>query len=219
MWTIIIVSTRITMKLREKSLQECITVLNREIPSRVDTLITHFRQLPLKYVTIKDFHQLVSDNESDTKQQTQSGTKIIQNWVNLAITDIINEFKLPIKGADEKGSDLRYVGNNQDTPIEVKCSGGKDGATACIGNLKVLDSKCELTLVFRFEVSDNRIAKWQTLTIDGSARKWTEYNDQSGSSNFSALKCKSDIDFQDITVYSGDVKPNSTWVKFIKEAR
>ena len=162
---------------------------------------------------------MVSDNESDTKQQTQSGTKIIQNWVNLAITDIINEFKLPIKGADEKGSDLRYVGEGADIPIEVKCSGGKDGATACIGNLKVLDSKCELTLVFRFEVRDNRIAKWQTLTIDGSARKWTEYNDQSGSSNFSALKCKSDIDFQDITVYSGDVKPNSTWVKFIKEAR
>jgi len=207
------------MKLREQTLEETIEILNREIPSRVDTLITHFRKLPLKYVTIKDFHQLVSDNESDTKQQTQSGTKIIQNWVNLAITDIINEFKLPIKGADEKGSDLRYIGNGRDVPIEVKCSGGKDGSTACIGNLKVLDSKCELTLVFRFEVSDNRIAKWQTLTIDGSARKWTEYNDQSGSSNFSALKCKSDIDFQDIKVYSGNVKPNSTWVKFIKEAR
>ena len=207
------------MKLRERTLEETIEILNREIPSRVDTLITHFRKLPLKYVTIKDFHQLVSDNESDTKQQTQSGTKIIQNWVNLSITDIINEFKLPIKGADEKGSDLRYIGNGQDTPIEVKCSGGKDGSTACIGNLKVLDSKCELTLVFRFEVSDNRIAKWQTLTIDGSARKWTEYNDQSGSSNFSALKCKSDIDFQDIKVYSGNIKPNSTWVKFIKEAR
>ena len=207
------------MKLRDKTLEQCIEIFNQEIPAKVDTLITHFRQIPLKHVTIKDFHQLVSDNESDTKQQTQSGTKIIQNWVNLAITDIINEFRLPIKGADEKGSDLRYVGNNQDIPIEVKCSGGKDGATACIGNLKVLDSKCELTLVFRFEVSDNRIAKWQTLTIDGSARKWTEYNDQSGSSNFSALKCKSDVDFQDITVYSGDVKPNSTWVKFIKEAR
>ena len=207
------------MKLRERTLEETIEILNREIPSRVDTLITHFRKLPLKYVTIKDFHQLVSDNESDTKQQTQCGTKIIQNGVNLAITDIINEFKLPIKGADEKGSDLRYIGNGQDTPIEVKCSGGKDGSTACIGNLKVLDSKCELTLVFRFEVSDNRIAKWQTLTIDGSARKWTEYNDQSGSSNFSALKCKSDIDFQDIKVYSGNIKPNSTWVKFIKEAR
>ena len=207
------------MKLRERTLEETIEILNREIPSRVDTLITHFRKLPLKYVTIKDFHQLVSDNESDTKQQTQSGTKIIQNWVNLAITDIINEFKLPIKGADEKGSDLRYIGNGQDTPIEVKCSGGKDGSTACIGNLKVLDSKCELTLVFRFEVSDNRIAKWQTLTIDGSARKWTEYNDQSGSSNFSALKCKSEIDYQDIKVYSGSIKPNSTWVKFIKEAR
>ena len=207
------------MKLRDKSLQESIEILNREIPSRVDTLITHFREIPLKYVTIKDFHQLVSDNESDTKQQTQSGTKIIQNWVNLAITDIINEFRLPIKGADEKGSDLRYVGNNQDIPIEVKCSGGKDGATACIGNLKVLDSKCEVTLVFRYTIEKDRVTEWQTVTIDGSARKWTEYNDQSGSSNFSALKCKSDIDYQDITVYSGDVKPNSTWVKFIKEAR
>ena len=207
------------MKLRDKTLQDSIEILNREIPSRVDTLITHFRKLPLKYVTIKDFHQLVSDNESDTKQQTQSGTKIIQNWVNLAITDTINEFGLPIKGADEKGSDLRYVGEGQDIPIEVKCSGGKDGSTACIGNLKVLDSKCELTLVFRFEVRDNRIAKWQTLTIDASNRKWTEYNDQSGSSNFSALKCMSTVDYQDIKVYSGSIKPNSTWVKFIKEAR
>ena len=207
------------MKLREKTLEQCIEIFNQEIPAKVDTLITHFRQIPLKHVSIKSFHQLVSDNESDTKQQTQSGTKIIQNWVNLAITDTINEFGLPIKGADEKGSDLRYVGEGQDIPIEVKCSGGKDGSTACIGNLKVLDSKCELTLVFRFEVRDNRIAKWQTLTIDASNRKWTEYNDQSGSSNFSALKCMSTVDYQDIKVYSGSIKPNATWVKFIKEAR
>ena len=207
------------MKLREKTLEQCIEIFNQEIPAKVDTLITHFRQIPLKHVSIKSFHQLVSDNESDTKQQTQSGTKIIQNWVNLAITDTINEFGLPIKGADEKGSDLRYVGEGQDIPIEVKCSGGKDGSTACIGNLKVLDSKCELTLVFRFEVRDNRIAKWQTLTIDASNRKWTEYNDQSGSSNFSALKCMSTVDYQDIKVYSGSIKPNSPWVKFIKEAR
>ena len=207
------------MKLRDKTLEQCIEIFNQEIPAKVDTLITHFRQIPLKHVSIKSFHQLVSDNESDTKQQTQSGTKIIQNWVNLAITDTINEFGLPIKGADEKGSDLRYLGEGQDIPIEVKCSGGKDGSTACIGNLKVLDSKCELTLVFRFEVRDNRIAKWQTLTIDASNRKWAEYNDQSGSSNFSALKCMSTVDYQDIKVYSGSIKPNSTWVKFIKEAR
>ena len=206
------------MKLRDKTLEQCIEIFNQEIPAKVDTLITHFRQIPLKHVSIKSFHQLVSDNESDTKQQTQSGTKIIQNWVNLAITDTINEFGLPIKGADEKGSDLRYVGEGQDIPIEVKCSGGKDGSTACIGNLKVLDSKCELTLVFRFEVRDNRIAKWQTLTIDASNRKWTEYNDQSGSSNFSALKCMTEFDFNDIKCYSGDVKPNKTWVKFVKEA-
>ena len=207
------------MKLRDKTLEESIEILNREIPSRVDTLITHFRKLPLKYVTIKDFHQLVSDNESDTKQQTQSGTKIIQNWVNLAITDIINEFRLPIKGADEKGSDLRYVGEGQDIPIEVKCSGGKDGSTACIGNLKVLDSKSDLTLALRFAVgNDDRITHWQTVTIDDSNRKWQEYNNKENNSNFSHLSCKVGIDESDIKVYSGSIKPGTVWVHFIKEA-
>ena len=154
--------------------------------------------------------------------------------VNLAITDIINEYSLPIKGADAKGSDLRYIGNACDIPIEVKCSGGKDGGTACIGNLKVLDSKCELTLVFRFEVRDNRIARWQTVTIDDSARKWVEYNDKTGSSNFSSLKCKGYdlegnlVDFDDIKCYSGKIKPNKSsidkngkfrqgWVGFKRE--
>ena len=173
----------------------------------------------MKYVTIKDFHQLVSDNESDTKQQTQSGTKIIQNWVNLAITDIINEFKLPIKGADEKGSDLRYVGDGKDIPIEVKCSGGKDGGTACIGNLKVLDSKSDLTLALRFAVgSDDRITHWQTVTIDDSNRKWQEYNNKENNSNFSHLSCKVGLDEKDIKCYSGSIKPGTVWVHFIKEA-
>ena len=116
-----------------------------------------------------------------------------------------------------KGMDYKYVGNGQTIPLEVKCSGGKDGSTACIGNLKVLDSKCEVTLVFRYTIEKDRVTEWQTVTIDGSARKWTEYNDQSGSSNFSSLKCKSDIDFNDIVVYSGSIKPNKTWVKFVKE--
>ena len=113
--------------------------------------------------------------------------------------------------------DYKYVGNGQTIPLEVKCSGGKDGSTACIGNQKVLDSKCEVTLVFRYTIVKDRITEWQTVTIDGSARKWTEYNDQSGSSNFSALKCKTDIDYNDIVVYSGSIKPNKTWVKFVKE--
>ena len=99
--------------------------------------------------------------------------------------------------------DYKYVGNGQTIPLEVKCSGGKDGATACIGNLKVLDSKCEVTLVFRYSIEKDRVTEWQTVTIDGSARKWTEYNDQSGSSNFSALKCKLFFVFYEINVFCG----------------
>ena len=134
------------------------------------------------------------------------------------MTDICIEYNLPITGIDKKGADVKYIGNGQEIPIEIKCSAQKDGAIACIGNLKVLDSKCEVTLIFRYTIEKDRVTEWQTLTIDGSARKWTEYNDQSGSSNFSALKCMTEFDFNDIKCYSGDVKPNKTWVKFIKEA-
>ena len=162
------------------------------------------------------WEQLVGDSENDSKQQTQAATKIIQNAINNCITHIIKDLPITKEGIG-KGMDYKYVGNGQTIPLEVKCSGGKDGSTACIGNLKVLDSKCEVTLVFRYTIVKDRITEWQTVTIDGSARKWTEYNDQSGSSNFSALKCKTDIDYNDIVVYSGSIKPNKTWVKFVKE--
>ena len=207
------------MKLREQSLDECITIIDRELPARVNLVIDHLKNIPLKYIKIGNLNELVKQQENDSKQKTQSSTKMLQVYINLCMTDIINEYQLPISGIDKKGADVKYVGNGQEIPIEIKCSAQQDGGTACIGNLKVLDSKCEVTLIFRYTIEKDRVTEWQTLTIDGSARKWTEYNDQSGSSNFSSLKCRSDIDFQDITVYSGSIKPNSTWVKYIKEAR
>ena len=181
-------------------------------------VIDHLKNIPLKYIKIGNLNELVKQQENDSRQKTQSSTKMLQVYINLCMTDIVNEYKLPISGIDKKGADVKYVGNGQEIPIEIKCSAQQDGANACIGNLKVLDSKCEVTLVFRYTIEKDRVTEWQTVTIDGSARKWTEYNDQSGSSNFSSLKCKSDIDFNDIVVYSGDIKPNKTWVKFIKEA-
>ena len=182
-------------------------------------VIDHLKNIPLKYIKIGNLNELVKQQENESRQKTQSSTKMLQVYINLCLTDIVNIHHLPITGIDKKGADIKYVGNGKSIPIEIKCSAQKDGGTACIGNLKVLDSKSDLTLALRFAVgSDDRITHWQTVTIDGSARKWTEYNDQSGSSNFSALKCKSDIDFNDIKVYSGDIKPNKTWVKFIKEA-
>ena len=39
-------------------------------------------------------------------------------------------------------------------------------------------------------------------------------------SNYKIIKYNSNTEFdlQDITVYSGSIKPNSTWVKFVKES-
>tara|TARA_B100001996_G_scaffold343071_1_gene298041 strand:+ start:283 stop:915 length:633 start_codon:yes stop_codon:yes gene_type:complete len=208
------------MKLQDPTLEECIRRIDQRLKTTmVNEVITH--HLSGKYAQAKTWEAFVGASENDASQQTQAGTKIIQSGINDCIAYIIKEENLPMtKSGIGKGMDLRYVGNGQDLPIEVKCSQGKDngGQGACIGNLKVLDSKCELTLVFRFKIKTDRIVEWQTVTIDNSARKWTEYNDQSGSSNFSSLKCKTEFDLQDITVYSGSIKPNTTWVKFVKES-
>ena len=205
------------MKLREKSLDECITIIDRELPARVNLVVEYLKNIPLETIKVNNLNDLVKSQENDSRQKTQSSTKMLQVYINLCLTDIVNIHHLPITGIDKKGADIKYVGNGQEIPIEIKCSAQKDGGTACIGNLKVLDSKSDLTLALRFAVgSDDRITHWQTVTIDDSNRKWQEYNNRESSSNFSRLRCKSGIDESDIKVYSGSVKSNNVWVKFIK---
>ena len=207
------------MKLREKSLDECITIIDRELPAKVNKVVEYLKNIPLETIKVNNLNDLVKSQENDSRQKTQSSTKMLQVYINLCLTDIVNIHHLPITGIDKKGADIKYVGNGQEIPIEIKCSAQKDGGTACIGNLKVLDSKSDLTLALRFAVgSDDRITHWQTVTIDDSNRKWQEYNNRESSSNFSRLRCKSGIDESDIKVYSGSVKSNNVWVKFIKEA-
>ena len=208
------------MKLREKSLEECFTILDREIPKRVDASINHILNDPnLVEVGVKDYWTLVSFTEQDPSQITQAGSKQLQNYINIAIVCIIKEYHLPIQYAGDAatGFDYKYVGNNQEREIEVKCSGQKDGSTIVIGNLKLLNTKTDLTLAFRYEVQGRRITQWQTVTITDSNRKWKEYNNESSTAGYSSLKCKSDVDLNDIKCYSGSIKPNKTWVKFIKE--
>ena len=207
------------MKLREKSLDECITIIDRELPARVNLVVEYLKNIPLETIKVNNLNDLVKSQENDSRQKTQSSTKMLQVYINLCMTDIVNEYKLPISGIDKKGADVKYVGNGQEIPIEIKCSAQQDGANACIGNLKVLDSKSDLTLALRFAVgSDDRITHWQTVTIDDSNRKWQEYNNKENNSNFSHLSCKVGIDEKDIKCYSGSIKTGTVWVHFIKEA-
>ena len=226
------------MKLRDKTIDECITIIDRELPPMINECVEYFIHSPYTD-DINTWEDLVGQSENDADQQTQAATKIIQSSINNCIRAIIKKFNLPIDVKTVgKGMDYRYVGNNQDKPLEVKCSGGgKDGKYAsvpCIGNLKVLDSKSDLTLIFRYSVKVNKLVEWQTVTIDDSARKWVEYNDKKGKSNFSSLKCKGYdlegnlVDFNDIKCYSGKIKPNKSsidkngkfrqgWVGFKRE--
>ena len=207
------------MKLREKSLDECITIIDRELPARVNLVVEYLKNIPLETIKVNNLNDLVKSQENDSRQKTQSSTKMLQVYINLCLTDIVNIHHLPITGIDKKGADIKYVGNGQEIPIEIKCSAQKDGGTACIGNLKVLDSKSDLTLALRFAVgSDDRITHWQTVTIDDSNRKWQEYNNKENNSNFSHLSCKVGIDEKDIKCYSGSIKTGTVWVHFIKEA-
>ena len=205
------------MKLREKSLDECITIIDRELPARVNLVVEHLKNIPLKHIKVSNLNELVKQQENDTRQKTQSSTKMLQVYINLCMTDIVIEYNLPITGIDKKGADVKYIGNGQEIPIEIKCSAQKDGAIACIGNLKVLDSKSDLTLALRFSVgNDDRITHWQTVTIDDSNRKWREYNNPENNSNFSHLSCRLGLDENDIKCYSGSIKPAREWVHFIK---
>ena len=91
----------------------------------VNEVITH--HLSGKYAQAKTWEAFVGASENDASQQTQAGTKIIQSGINDCIAYIIKEENLPMtKSGIGKGMDLRYVGNGQDIPIEVKCSQGKD---------------------------------------------------------------------------------------------
>ena len=207
------------MILRDKTLEECISIFDREIPDLVKLELIHLSNGPLSsQLKIKSLKHFVEFIESDKGQSTQAQTKFLQNYINMAIIILIDKYKLPITyAAALTGFDYKYVGNSQEIEIEVKCSGQEDGATACIGNLKLLKTKTDLTLVFRYGLEDWRIRYWQTVTINDSNRKWQAYNNEKSKSGMSHLSCMTDVDYNDIVRYSGDLKKNQVWVKFIKE--
>lgn len=217
------------------SFERCVEIINDEIYVEVQTTIDDYRTSLRRPKALRSgditFEVYLKSFETDKKQKTQTVTKYLQYWFAESLSIIIERHNLPITDGCGAGQDYTYVGNSyqgnlitESLPIEFKSAGGKDGSSACLGNLGV-NVKCELTLICRYKMEGNRITERQTLTIENSAAKWKAYNKakfdpktgESKSSNFSGLKCKSDTDLNDIVCYSGRAKKNSTWVKFIKE--
>ena len=217
------------------SFERCVKIIDNEIYGEVQKTIDDYRTSTRRPVALQKgeitFEAYLKSFETDEKQKTQTVTKFLQYWFAEALSIIINHHNLPIVDGCGAGQDYAYVGNfyqdkaiTEQIPIEYKSSGGKDGSSACLGNLGV-NVKCELTLVCRYKLEGNRISECQTLTIENSAHKWKAYNKgkydpktgESKSSNFSGLRCKVDSDYQDIVCYSGKLKKNSIWVGFIKE--
>ena len=217
------------------SFERCVEIINEEIYNEVQLTVDDYRTSARRPIALRNsditFESYLKSFETDEKQKTQTVTKFLQYWFAEALSIIIDRYKLPIVDGCGAGQDYAYVGNSyqgkpitQPIPIEYKSAGGKDGSSACLGNLGV-NVKCELTLVCRYKLEGNRISERQTLTIENSAYKWKAYNKgkfdpktgESKSSNFSGLRCQSGSDYQDIVCYSGRLKKNATWVKFIKE--
>ena len=220
---------------RNISFEQCVTIIDETIYDYLQLIVNDYIQSPLRSKDLRDgvvtLEEDLKRRETDPKQKTQAVTKFLQYWMADAFAALVEQYDLPIEGGVGAGSDYQYVGNSYKgetidfpVPIEFKASGGDDGATACLGNLGV-NVKCDLTLICRYKLSGNTITHKQTITIDDSARKWKAYNKakfdpttgESKSSNFSGLKCMTEVDYNDIVVYSGNIKPNSTWVRFIKE--
>ena len=64
------------MKLRDKTLEECIRIIDQQLPAMVNECINHYINAP--YCEHSTWEDLVGDSENDSNQQTQAATKIIQ---------------------------------------------------------------------------------------------------------------------------------------------
>ena len=217
------------------SLEQCVQIIDETIYDELQLIILDYIKSPRRSKDLREgritFEEDVKRRETDGGQKTQAVTKLLQYWIADAFAAIVERYNLPIVSGSGSGSDYQYVGNfykgetiDFPVPIEFKSSGAEDSDTACLGNLGV-NVKCDFTLICRYTLSGNIITQKQTLTVDDSARKWKEYNKakfdpitgESKSSNYSGLRGKTDTDFNDFVAYSGNVKRNPIWLKFIKE--
>lgn len=209
------------------SLEQCVQIIDETIYDELQLIILDYIKSPRRSKDLREgritFEEDIKRRETDEGQKTQAVTKLLQYWIADAFAAIVERYNLPIVKGAGAGSDYMYVGQYVKL-IEFKSSGGEDGDTACLGNLGV-NVKCDFTLICRYTLSGNTITQKQTLTADDCARKWKDYNKakfdpitgESKSSNYSGLKGRSDIDFNDFVEYSGKIKRNPTWLKFIKE--
>ena len=83
------------MKLRDKTIDECIAIIDRELPPMINECVEYFIHSPYTD-DINTWEDLVGQSENDADQQTQAATKIIQSSINNCIRAIIKKFNLPI---------------------------------------------------------------------------------------------------------------------------
>ena len=215
------------------SFEECITIIDNKLYPKLQDIVddyvtSRYRSKDLREGRIT-LEEDLKRRETDRSQKTQAVTKFLQYWIADAFAEIIEENDLPITDGKGSGSDYEYNGRyyrgeeiSEPLPIEFKSSGGVDGSVSCLGNLGV-NVKCDLTLVCRYTLTGNKVSHKQTVTVTDSAFKWKRHNpvkfDKDGNakdSNFSDLKCWT-VDYDTLVKYSGNLKKNDTWVKFIKE--
>ena len=202
------------------------------IQETIDTFVQSRKRLREGRETYESYLRRI---ETDPKQQTQAVTKRLQYDINDALDDLIEHYNLQdIIGAGA-GSGKDYMHLPTETPIELKTSGGDDGAIACLGNLSS-SVKVDDTIVMRFKLTGNRISHWQQFRMKKSSDKWKNYNpvrykrdkktkqfllDSKGNkirqdSSYSSLKAQVK-DKNDIVCYSGSIALKDLWIYYIKE--
>lgn len=198
----------------------------------IDTFVQSRKRLREGRETYESYLKRI---ETDEGQQTQAVTKRLQYDINDALDDLIEHYSLQniIGGGKGSGKDYTHIPTN--IPVELKTSGGEDGADACLGNISS-SVKVDDTIVMRFTLTGNRISHWQQLRFMKSAEKWKNYNpiqykkdkktkqfilDANGEkirqdSSYSSLKGKNE-DYDDVICYSGTKKKTRVWMHYFKE--
>lgn len=198
----------------------------------IDTFVQSRKRLREGQETYESYLKRI---ETDEGQQTQAVTKRIQYDINDALDDLIEHYGLQDIIGGGKGSGRDYNHLPTKTPVELKTSGGEDGAIACLGNISS-SVKVDDTIVMRFTLTGNRISHWQQLHFMKSAEKWKNYNpiqykkdkktkqfilDANGEkirqdSSYSSLKGQV-TDYDDIVCFSGTKEKKDKWIHYFKE--
>jgi hypothetical protein len=189
--------TKLSKKVLNKILSD-LEVIELELKDIVNRKIEEMRKYPPFKRTVKE---LVACD--DQKIPTQ--TKLLQNFFNDGIMEIVNKYDLDIVEEFQNGHDYKM----RRKPVEFKVTGSSDQATVANGNKNGgTKSPLLLSMKYKFDYESNEVTEISTCFLDENSFKHSKsgWVDSKGKDSWCKFRVAND-DMESIHIINGSV----TW--------